>query len=409
MTHQRRVLRRKHRRHHQDEQETPHHIDTSSPDVDKIMSLYNADPQHSQNQKNIMQLQRTLGNKKVMSLLKENSLQREDQDDQSKNSDPSKQDFEDFDGKQYRVTGKAPDRKVQEVKRMTTVKGEVYYVALGEVVEFSGQKPVIKYYNTPIDLGDWYPKVTHVNGMNVKTQEGIEDAMLLQQNLNEEIEKAGDDDVALGQDAVDVLYTYSATSGMFFDVINCIKGKFGFNDKVIRMQTQMMIDAVMNKQKVHVSAHSRGTIKTDNAVRNAYAYLSKHYIPEIWEQVLSVLEIPEEHKGMFAAVIADIAKSRAGEEMDKYIHLIYAGNAVEFPSTALPVDFVVGSYDAVSLMFGTVSQWGVEKWSFPSQGHDKSKMHGVSGGHSFAGYIPTVAEIIGQEIVKEQEKVEKTD
>lgn len=403
----------------QDEQTKtqPPQIQTEdTPDIKKIVSLYQADPQSKQNQQNILQLQRTIGNTAVQNLLGTQSVQREetdevksktdtkDDDTKSTKSDgtvvsPKGKDFEDFDGKQYRVTGKEPDRKVEEVKRMTTVDGEVYYVALGEVISFEGKMPVVSYYKTPKDLGDWYPQVTHLNGMNVKTQGGIEDAMLLQQTLNEEIGKAGDD-VALGQDAIDVLYTYSATQGFGWDLVNCVKGKLGYDDKVIMMQTQMIMDAVLQGNLTYISAHSRGTIKTDNAVRNAFKKLTKHFFQQVVDEVAGSLDITTDNAVQLYDAINALAKIKASEEMNKFIRLVYAGNAVEFPSSVLPVDFIVGYYDGISITVGSMTKWGVSKSWFGYGNDDSSVTHQWSG-HGYQGYIPNVAKKITAKLIKD--------
>lgn len=369
-------------------------------DVSQAIQLLRTHPQQM-NPRQILQLQRTIGNKQVASLLKK-SIQRDEVDEADGTvDDPSSKKYRDFDGKQYRVTGKDPNRKIQEVKRMDMIDGTVYYVALGEVINFEGSKPVVKYYNKPQDLGDWYPSVTHVNGMNVKPEGGIKDALLLQQTLNEEIDNGGDD-VAIGQDAIDVLYTYSSTFNFAVDVYDCVKGKLGFNDTVILMQKQIILDAVHNKQKTHISAHSRGTIKTDNAVREAYAQLSEEFIPIVMEEIGGSVDLTPENQRKVQQAIKEIAQARASEEMNEYINLVYAGNAVEFPSSVLPVDFVVGSYDAISLLVGTYTEWGIGNWGLFNQGNDKSTMTDISHGHGYEGYIPTVAELIGKEILKEK-------
>lgn len=380
---------------------TSQSIKTSQSGVQAIISRV-GDGQHSY--EDVMQLQRVIGNAATAALLGQ-SLQREDDElpepaEGTTRSDPSDKKYKDFDGKQYRVSGKEPNRKIQEVKRLDTVDGEVYYVALGEVVGFSDKKPVVDYYDEPIDLGDWYPSVTHVNGMNVKPQSGIRDALSLQASINEELENAGDD-IALGQDAVDVLYTYSTTLDFVPDVWDCLKGKLGYTDQVIGIQKQTMLDAVHGKYRVHISAHSRGTIKTDNAVREAYAALIEEIVPQIWQEVGGSIDLTEKNKKKVSSAIRDIAKVRAGELMDEYIHLVYAGNAVEFPSSVLPVDFVVGSYDAISLLVGTYTEWGTQESIF-GYGHDESTMTGTSGGHGYQGYAPTVGELIGKDIIREK-------
>lgn len=66
-------------------------------------------------------------------------------------------------------------------------------------------------YPDPVPLGDWYPKVTHINGMAVAPKSGLLSAAALQETVNTAL--GGKEDVAFGQDAVDMLYTYSAQRG----------------------------------------------------------------------------------------------------------------------------------------------------------------------------------------------------
>ena len=120
-----------------------------------------------------------------------------------------------------------------------------------------------------------------------------------------------------------------------------------------------MTSAVDSKRRVTVSAHSRGTIKTDNAVRLTY-------------------------KRLLAKRIKQGAKKKTAEtevkaSMDRYIQLIYAGNAVSYPSSVLKIKMFSGGGDLVSLGVGTWSVSGA-KWA---SGNQNSSMTRTSGGHGF--------------------------
>src|SRR5205085_10922196 len=124
-------------------------------------------------------------------------------------------------------------------------------VATGRVVDFQGAMPVVERYNVPKSLGNWYPQVTHLNGMAVKPQSGLESALALQESVNKTLDdKMQADGVALNQDAVDVLYTYSAQqakgglSALGLDIVNCIAGKVGIEDTVTERQEDIMFDAI---------------------------------------------------------------------------------------------------------------------------------------------------------------------
>ncbi len=363
-------------------------------------------------------MQKTGGNLAVQRML---TAQKEQTTDKTAGVDASQvagKKFDDFDGKQYRVSGRAPNRKMEEVKRTeeTTPDGsrKVVYYAVGEVVSFSGKMPIVNYYREPISLGDWYPSVTHLNGMNVAPQDGMEDAQGLQEAVNSSLDDANKaEGVALQQSAVDLLYTYSAKrSNFFLDLVDCIKGKVGVRDNVTEKQELIMLDAIRNKHRTTVSAHSRGTIKTDNAIRNVYKQLQKEYLgparsseeaKAAYEEALA--NASAKKKGASPEMIAEMARdemakqvaaSTAEADMNKYIQLIFAGNAVSFPSKILKADLYVGNLDMVSFFVGTYTKFGAK---MASQGN--ATLHKVSGGHGFGkNYSDHVGKNIAEDIRK---------
>ena len=317
-------------------------------------------------------------------------------------------DFSDFDSTQYRVSGRAPNRKVEQVERHVE-DGNVVYYATGIVTGFKGSAPIVTEYTAPISLGDWFPKVTHINGMNVAPKAGIMSAVALQDNLNEEI--GGENDVALEQDAVDVLYTYSAQRGNpLVDVFDCIKGKLQIKDQATRRQEEIMLDAVRRRKRVTVSAHSRGTIKTDNAVRIVHKKLSKEYLPEITKADFAWVKdywqnnpIPGlRTKELVKDTLKAFADKKAQAQMNEYIQLIYAGNAVLYPSAFLDFKMFVGGQDVVSMFVGTYSELGRKRDVVLGIGGSKDskvKSVGKGKGHGFAGnYVPAVAGEIAQDL-----------
>lgn len=338
----------------------------------------------------ILQMQRTIGNKATTQMIG-NMVQRGGSS--KENTGPASRPFTDFNAKQYRVSGREPNRKIEEVVRTVNDQGSVEYQAVGLVVGFEANRPLLEPYPEPVSLGDWYPQVTHVNGMNVRPESGIRDAVSLQESINQTLEG---DDAALDQGAVDVLYTYSATLNFVPDVWDSLKGKLSISDDVTAVQRQIMLDAVHNQHRTTVSAHSRGTIKTDNAVREAHSTLTEEYLPHVWEEVKRVLKLNWFQRMLVNGTVREIAESRAAEMMNMYINLVYAGNAVEFPSSVLPIDFIVGSHDAISLLVGTYTEWGA-KWN-----HSESTMTGVSGGgHGYReNYAAPAGRLIGQDITR---------
>jgi hypothetical protein len=307
-----------------------------------------------------------------------------------------KSDFSDFDTKQFRVSGRAPNRTIEEVKRVVMEDGRVVYYAMGLVTGFNGKVPMIAPYPEPISLGDWYPSVTHINGMAVAPKSGILSAEALQESVNSAL--GTDGDVALGQEAVDVLYTYSAQrGGVVSDVWDCIKGKVGVEDPATEKQMEIMLDAVHNKHRVTVSAHSRGTIKTDNAVMSVHDMLSQEILPEARAEVFDEavaywtnndpgLGIPPESLALIT--VQRTAGDRAKALMNQYIQLVYAGNAVSYPSSILKPTLYVGGLDPVSMFVGSYTK------TFMG-----AKSVGKTAGHGFVeNYVPSVGKEIAKDI-----------
>ncbi len=309
--------------------------------------------------------------------------------------------YKDLNGTQYRITS----NKIELVRRVEREDGSVGYLAVGEVTGYEGNRPLIAHYPAPVDLGSWAPRVTHINGMNVKPQSGIQDAQQLHGLLAAEVSRGGEVDLSEAEEEkLAVLYTYSATRGFGRDLIECLGAKVGLDDEVTGSQETLMLDAVRRRQRVTVSAHSRGTIKTDNAVRNAHRTLSAGFQGEMYESA-EARQAAEEARAQTDGfsqeamidpeILADIARqvkaraladARAAEEMDAYVHLIYAGNAVQFPSKVVKLDLVVAKGDMVTIMVGKYTKLGLG---------EKAKMTDVSGGHGFGkNYAQTVSALI---------------
>jgi hypothetical protein len=321
-----------------------------------------------------------------------------------------------LDATQYRVT----KGKIQLVTVKEREDGKPHYVAT-HTVNVSEDNNLIL---TPEfeDLKDWYPKVTHINGMNVKINEGIKSAQELQKVLGQE----------LGGEP-DVLYTYSSTRGFLADVAECVAGKMGVEDEATQRQEDIMLDAVHNQHRTTVSAHSRGTIKTDNAVRNVHRQLSTEYLnqamdsPEAQQaaeeaEAASLKNNDTNLNPSFISEIARKAKAKevaerlASEDMNKYIQLIYAGNAVEFPSTVLKGDLYVApgnwyslkNMDYISFTVGSNYNLGQKL-----KGTEHMKLHRLKpdelgndevGGHNFDKHY---ARAVGKNIAEDMKERER--
>ncbi|MBA3532989.1 MAG: hypothetical protein H0T73_13780, partial [Ardenticatenales bacterium] len=173
-------------------------------------------------------------------------------------------DYTDLNAKQFRVSRNGSDVLVEQVVGERNEEGNLVYSAVGKVVGYESNRPIMEMYDKPRALNGWVPRVTHLNGMMVNPQEGIGSATALHQEVNNVLNQES----ALDEKGIDVLYTYSATQGFGADLAECMIGKVYIDDKVTERQEDIMMDAIRRKQRTTVSAHSRGTIKTDNAVRN---------------------------------------------------------------------------------------------------------------------------------------------
>lgn len=222
-------------------------------------------------------LQRSAGNRAVVSTLLSAStggrLQREVVEP-AKNAAMT-----DFDNTRYRVSGPTDNRLIEVVERGERDNGAPHYLATGKVIGFTKKMPRVDRYDEPHDLDDWAPRVTHVNGMQVALESGMKSAEALLESVRATVADAGGE-AAIDPSTLDVLFTYSAKrSNIGADIWNCLKGKVQVEDAVTESQETTMLDAVTARRRIHVSAHSRGTIKTDNAVRTVFKTLVTTYKP----------------------------------------------------------------------------------------------------------------------------------
>ena len=305
--------------------------------------------------------------------------------------------YTDYDGWQFVIRGRTGDviAVMYDPKTMT-------YTEYGEVVGYRNNMPVIDTYKHQKKDPTWAADVTHLNGMDVVPLTGIGSAKTMHKSLYETLDWIASVDPAFnwqrGQETVDVLYTYSARRGQskmggaLADVGSCIGGKLGSHGHVTVSQEQLMLGAVKSRRRITVSAHSRGTIKTDNAVRNVYKQLKrerKNYLVEHektrqawglgagplgieaskWQTQLAAGNLGSKKDAMW-----HVAKSQGNDwaiqEMNNYIQLIYAGNAVYWPSAVLAPDRFVGGKDFVSILFGQYWHKDEPKFTrFAGRGH----------------------------------------
>ena len=305
-------------------------------------------------------------------------------------------DFNDLNATQYLVSKGG----VIEAINRREENGKVVYYKTGSVTIGNGDRPTVTPYAAAIAMPDgWLPSVTHINGMMVRPNSGLGSAIKLQ----DELERAGGT-ALIASDVPSVLYTYSAHRGFVTALGGCIWGKLYQDDDATDRQEQIMLDAVAAKQRTTVSAHSRGTIKTDNAVRNAHRAISGQYMataqadPAVVQQATEAARLAAAMDSglgltpdmLIPTYIRLFARQRADElataDLDAYVQLIYAGNAVQFPSNSVNLNLVVAGSDPVTI--------GVGKYFRVAKG-SKTTMTDVAGGHGFTGnYAATVADLI---------------
>lgn len=342
--------------------------------------------------RDVVQLQRLIGNRAAARMI---ATQRT-QSAPTKSLQRKGKDFSDLDSTQFRVSGGKTDRKIEVVERTQKPNGQVVYFATGEVTGFNGKRPIIKKYDAPVSLGNWYPSVTHINGMAVAPQSGLNSAVALLDAVNDAMGSATDS--AFDQSAIDVLYTYSAQrGGIVSDLWDCIKGKVRVNDQATGKQVEIMLDAIARQKRTTVSAHSRGTIKTDNAVRKVHKKTTRDLLPSLRKQHYNALVIKWKDsdtgigigpKEMAEMELYRMAEQEAKRLMDTYIQLIYAGNAVQYPSSALKPTLYVGGLDFVSMSVGSYTKL-----------ISGAKSVGKLAGHGFSkNYSKAVGKSIAQDI-----------
>lgn len=313
-------------------------------------------------------------------------------------------DFNDLNATQFLVSAGG---QIEAINRRDE-DGAVVYYKTGSVDRGDGERPTITPYDQAFAMPTgWLPSVTHINGMMVKPNEGLGSALRLQA----ELEAAGGNGALLGADVPSVLYTYSAHRGFVTDLAECVWGKLYQDDDATDRQTQIMLDAVANQQRTTVSAHSRGTIKTDNAVRTAHAQISGEHLPAaladpaVHQLAVDAAKVESASSGMglSASMLVPVyeklfarqkADQMATADMDQYVQLIYAGNAVQFPSGSVNLQLVVAGFDPVA--------FGVGKYYKFATGN-KTEMTEVEGGHGFDdNYAATVAGLIMADLEAQQ-------
>ncbi len=246
-------------------------------------------------------------------------------------------DYKDLDGRQFRISGLASAPVVQEVRLLA----DGSYEALADVVDPASKGVAggitLRPLSPPVKLGDWRPRVVHINGMGVKPSAAVRGGLALQ--------------AAVGCDVL-LVYSYTRENG---DLASCVRAKGQFSNCAAQQaMAAVMRRAIAENRRLVVSAHSRGTIKTDNAILEVVAACGR----EAFEQAI----LP-----------------------------IFAGNAVFRPAHVTMHSFV-GNADGVCISCG----------HYAAAPHARVTLHRVPGGHNYGKfYAAEVGRIAALDILND--------
>lgn len=260
-----------------------------------------------------------------------------------------------YDGQRYRVCTCHGTTKV-ETLRFDKPSGKYYATGLLPDPPYRKgdhePEPMVPHH--PEILVDPLPELTHLNGMLVDPAQGIEAARVLSRDVSD-FPGCGD-----GHGCGCVLFTYSETLGWAGDLAESVAAKAGRRDTVTAIQEADMRRAIeepdSSPHPLIISAHSRGSIHTDNAWKNVRDEVAQKYYsddpakydddPEAVRaqkdavaerQLLNEIDPKSALSPERAGTIAreqkarELAKNDANKTMNENTHVITSGNAVYFP------------------------------------------------------------------------------
>ena len=265
-----------------------------------------------------------------------------------------KRTFEDYQARQLRVcTDEDGKQTVEEVQRNP----DGTYTVIGEI---KGNPPTTgDVWNTPTPVTPYTvpaPSVSHVNGIDNTPSEGLSGAMALQQEIHKQCPGKASGDACDECDCV--LYTYSEELGFVSDLAQCVAGKFGWEGKVGEKQAQMMRDAIANGDHITMSAHSRGSILTEDSWNQVFSEQRSEFMnspeavaagQEAYDMTLA--ETMDPISALMVSRIAQqqVAGEQAAEVVNKHVTVVSSGNAVSFYNPHEEGIRVVSTWHGVSV------------------------------------------------------------
>lgn len=277
----------------------------------------------------------------------------------------TKRPFARFQGMQIRVCTD-PNDPTKQTAQVVTRNDDGSYKVVGDVWSHTGPdgkqtfagntNPDIFFFSTrPVDqqVDVPMPSVTHVNGIDVTPAGGLGSAQKLQQAIAGTPGCAGDvtsnekGTAATGggtpcANCGCVLYTYSEDLGTIGDLVQCVGAKGGWTGRVTATEVQMMRDAIANGSVITMSAHSRGSILTEDAWQIVFDGLRTDYMNSPAGR-----DAADKIRAQFAAqygdtddggmwelwaqnAINDDAGRHAGNTLNDHVMVVSSGNAVSF-------------------------------------------------------------------------------
>lgn len=313
-----------------------------------------------------------------------------------------------LDGRQFKVcrTRDPADasrtvESIEEVER----RNDGTYVAVGSVDPSVGlASPAdVRRYAAPRPVPPSFPAISHLNGIDNSPDEALAESSWIADHLVA-------DCPAYPRQAC-VLATYSADRGTIGDVAEAALAKVNVRWwKVQQQQERQMQDAIGSGRRITISAHSRGSIHTENAWREVRAAETSRLLKE---QGATYAQDPSVKRAVDAAsktnrhtdigtrrfeeararrrAMRRLAETDAADLLNRHVTVVTSGNAVWMPdpsrrAIALVAEGPDGGKDLISTWFGHTRDVGGVK-VVPVEG-DESLLK-----HAFPEmYSPGVAE-----------------
>ncbi len=231
-----------------------------------------------------------------------------------------------------------PDRTIQSIEEVER-RPDGGWVAVGSVdpERGLGSRDDIRRYESPRPVSDAFPAISNLNGQLTSPDGMIRDASAVADRLVRRCPRH--------PRQACVLATYSATRGPVGDTVQSMFAKWNIaGDRVQQRQEAQMEDAIRSGRRITISAHSRGTIHTENAWRAVHDRTADRLL---LQNGATYARDPSVAAAERAAHVGDrtglgpelaarramrrLAEADAAEILNRHVSMIGSGNAVWFP------------------------------------------------------------------------------